>query len=169
MAHKTKGVLLMQIEASRNLRLGLFMALVGVVLACDPQRVYEFHHELQGGTWHISDTLEFSFDEMRGFPKKAVVGIRYSDEYDYHNLYMRYIFSDSLGEVQFDSLINLALFQTKTGKPLGGGFGKNYTKFDTLPMVFDSLTVPSKASLIHYMREESLDGVSSVGLKLLKE
>ncbi|WP_157971974.1 gliding motility lipoprotein GldH [Pleomorphovibrio marinus] len=142
---------------------------MSVTMACEPQRVYEFHHELQGGTWHVSDTLEFAFDDRRGFPSMALVGLKYSDEYDYHNLYLRYIFSDSLGQVQFDSLINLSLFDPKTGKPLGGGFGKSYTKFDTLQVVFDTLTVPSKASLIHYMREESLDGVTSVGLKLLKE
>ncbi len=136
--------------------------------ACDSSRLYEHHIELEDGQWHVVDTLEFDLQGFKVSPDKALVGIRYTDDYEYHNLYLRYIVKDSLGQVQNDSMVNIALFDAKSGKPLGGGFGKHYTKFDTLPVEFDPMIMPSRFSLVHYMREEELMGLSSIGIKLLK-
>jgi gliding motility-associated lipoprotein GldH len=169
MAHLTKAVLPMRINFPDFSHFFIVLALLGVICACDSSRLYEVHHELGEDQWNLVDTLEFSLEELEDLPFKALVGVKYTDDYEFHNLYLRYIFSDSLGQVQYDSMVNLALFDAKTGKPLGGGFGRRYTKFDTLPIDFDQGKMPVKASLVHYMREEQLVGLTSVGLKLLKE
>ncbi len=169
MAHLTKGVLQMRIDYPDFPHFLYVITLLGVICACESGRLYEHHYELGNSKWPLVDTLEFSLQEMDDLPSKALVGINYTDDYEFHNLYLRYIFSDSLGRVQYDSMVNLTLFDAKTGKPFGGGFGKQYTKFDTLPIDFDANKRPDKAFLVHYMRKEQLSGISSVGLKLIKE
>jgi gliding motility-associated lipoprotein GldH len=76
---------------------------------------------------------------------------------------------DSLGQPMVDSLLNINLFDVKTGKPLGDGFGNIFTKYDTLPMeqIYDNQHV--KIQFIQYMRKEELEGIEAVGLKIIGE
>lgn len=169
MAHPTKEGLPMRIDYSLFPHFYYVLGFMVFICSCESERIFEIHHKLENSEWQMLDTLYFSLNEMEELPYKAIVGVNYTDDYEFHNLYLRYIFRDSLDRVQYDSMVNLSLFDPKTGKPLGGGFGKRYTKFDTLPIDFDSEKNIAKASLVHYMREDQLLGLSSVGLKLIKE
>jgi hypothetical protein len=72
---------------------------------------------------------------------------------------------DSLGQSVETKLLDIPLFESKTGKPLGDGYGGTFTKYDTLPLdnTFSSI------HLIQYMRVDELSGIETVGLKVLKK
>ena len=60
----------------------------------------------------------------------------------------------------------MVLFDPKSGEPLGEGFGNSYTRYDTLPFLFDQQT--KSVTLLQYMRQDLLPGVEAVGIKILK-
>jgi hypothetical protein len=65
-----------------------------------------------------------------------------------------------------DTVWNVPIFDTQSGKPLGKGFGNTYTIYDTLPF-----SLPSKAKevlLLQYMRQAELEGIEAIGIKILR-
>jgi hypothetical protein len=58
------------------------------------------------------------------------------------------------------------LFDSKSGKPKGNGFGNSFTFYDTLPFPISANT--SELIYLQYMRQENLPGIEAVGLKILK-
>ncbi|WP_073097016.1 gliding motility lipoprotein GldH [Cyclobacterium lianum] len=132
---------------------------------CNGNRIYESFEEFPDQHWLVADTVSFTVDSLPAAgPKLLSVGIRYNDSYEYHNLYMRFLLRDSLNNIQLDSLINLQLFDPKTGQPLGSGFGNRRVLYDTLPS--SQLPVSARVQFIHYMRKDTLMGIESVGFKI---
>ncbi|MDA1268981.1 MAG: gliding motility lipoprotein GldH [Bacteroidetes bacterium] len=144
-------------------------ALLGLGLllfSCGKDRMYEEYHSFDADRWQETDSIFFdltSLDSLRG---KAIVGIRYTEEYPFSNCYLKLIIRDSSQVVLMDSLWNVPIFDRQTGKPIGQGFGNTFTTYDTLPFA-----IPTKASeviLLQYMRQAELEGIEAVGLKVLK-
>jgi len=73
---------------------------------------------------------------------------------------------DSLNNVIENKLINVPLFDSKSGKPLGKGFGNTYTRYDTIPFLLNIET--KKVTFLQYMRQNQLEGIEAIGLKILK-
>ena len=68
--------------------------------------------------------------------------------------------------VVVDSLWNVPIFDTQTGKPIGDGFGNTFTTYDTL-----SFSLPARTEevvLLHYMRQSEVAGIEAVGFKIIK-
>ena len=137
-------------------------------LACDKNRVFEQYQGMDDLKWAISDTVSFEFTSLTSDTVTSSIGVKYNDRFVFHNLYVRYLLKDSLGNQLQDSLINILLFDPKTGKPLGDGYGNVFTLFDTLPLVHLQENQGLKVQLIQYMRKEQLDGIEAVGLKILR-
>lgn len=134
---------------------------------CDGRRVYESYYDFNEASWYVGDSVSFTLEGNETEPTIPVLAIRYSDNYEYHNLYVRFQVSDSSTNVLKDSLVNILLFDPKSGKPLGKGFGNKFTKYDTL---MKNGHVPPSAKhvqLVQYMRTDKLEGLESVGLKLI--
>jgi len=148
-----------------NLKYFVWIFGIGFLLAgCNGDRIFEEYEGLKSGTWHVSDTVSFEVGNLP-VPNKTLVGIKYTKDYGFRNLYLRYILKDSLGQSVETKLLDIPLFESKTGKPLGDGYGGTFTKYDTLPLdnTFSSI------HLIQYMRVDELSGIETVGLKVLKK
>lgn len=140
----------------------------GIISSCNGDRIFEEYQGMEDLHWKISDTVNFELTPIATENAVPAIGIRYNDTFEFHNLYVRFLLEDSLGHVVQDSLINIELFDSKTGRPLGDGFGNVFTKYDTLPFVeFENQAL--KAQFIQYMRREELEGIEAVGLKIVQK
>ncbi|WP_186754683.1 gliding motility lipoprotein GldH [Echinicola salinicaeni] len=139
------------------------------IFSCDSNRVYEEYQGLSGYSWSVADTLTFEVPSGTAKNLRSTLRIKYNDSYDYYNIYVRYILKDSLDSLLENQLLDINLFDPKTGKPLGEGFGNTYTQQDTLPLKNIEELIPLKVQLIQYMRSKELKGIESIGLKIEKE
>lgn len=136
------------------------------MVSCNSDRIFEEYQGMPELHWKVADTVSFEVTTDDPNAILPMLGVRYNDTYPFHNLYVRYLLDDTLGNTLMDSLINIHLFDTKTGKPLGKGFGNVYTKYDSLPRVEVPADLPVNARFIQYMRADELEGIESIGLKI---
>jgi gliding motility-associated lipoprotein GldH len=142
------------------------MALLALVFSCSGDRVFEEFHSFEQGLWNEKDSIRFDFKSVENRTGQKLVAVKFNENYPFANCYVRIISSDSVGKTLENRLINIPLFDSKTGQPLGKGFGNTFTKYDTLP-----ISIPEQASqvsLVQYMRQEELPGIEAVGFKILK-
>lgn len=140
-----------------------------LLYSCDSQRILEEHQGVKDQSWAIDDTVSFHINGKEESPVITTLHIKYNEDYDYHNLYVRYFLKDSLGNILENELLDMLLFDPKSGKPLGKGFGNSYTRTDTLPLIQLSQKSTYKVQFVQYMRNEDLNGIEAVGLKIIKE
>jgi gliding motility-associated lipoprotein GldH len=138
-------------------------------LACDSDRIFEEYKGMESVHWDLSDTVVFQLGPIKTERVIGSIGIRYNDSFEFHNLYVRYLLKDSLGQNLGDSLINIELFDSKTGKPLGDGFGNVFTIYDTIPLTLLHENQGLQVQFIQYMRKEQLKGIEAVGLKINRD
>jgi len=134
--------------------------------SCSGDRVYEEFYSFESNAWNEKDSASF---DLKALPDKngpKLIGIRYNEEYPFSNCYIRVISKDTTGAILDNKLINVPLFDSKSGKPKGSGFGNSFTAYDTLP--FEVSDQSGELYFIQYMRQESLPGLEAVGLKILK-
>ncbi len=124
---------------------------------------YEKYQGMEDLSWHLQDTVRFIIekDDRVGVP---MVAVKYTEDYNFRNLYIRYILKDSAGNEIKTDLINVPLFESTTGKPLGDGFGRTYTKYDTLHL--DTVFHFTQIDFVHYMRVDKLNGIEAMGLRI---
>ncbi|MFD2203263.1 gliding motility lipoprotein GldH [Shivajiella indica] len=145
-----------------------FYLLIGLILlfmSCNQNRVYEDYQGMETQSWNIDDTVSFKINQGLNFDKTVFI-FKYNNEYEYRNLYIRYILEDSLGVEIESRLINVPLFESTTGKPLGKGYGNTFSFFDTLPI--NNEIGFHQIHFIQYMRVDNLKGIEAIGLKLIK-
>lgn len=144
----------------------VFFFLVFLAFSCSDDRIYEDFQAVPSGNWGIQDTLRFELGDLDLNGRKSMIAVRFSEEYSFSNCYVRVISYDSARVILENRLINVPLFDSKSGEPLGKGVGSTYTKYDTLPFTF----MPETKSLtfLQYMRTDQLTGIEAVGLKILK-
>ncbi|HAH37352.1 MAG TPA: gliding motility lipoprotein GldH [Algoriphagus sp.] len=150
-----------------SLRILCFLGLSLCLYSCSGDRLYEDYisvNETSG--WNQYDSLSFVIGDLPIQDKKPIIGIRFTENYPFSNFYMRVISKDSTGQITENRLINIPLFDSKSGEPLGTGFGSTYTKFDTMPFQLKEGT--QSIVLLQYMRQENLPGIESAGIKILK-
>lgn len=145
------------------------LGIVGIALllfACGEERMYEEYHTFDADSWRETDSISFDLTGLDSVRGRAVVGIRYTEEYPYSNCYIKVIFQGSRRVVLMDSLWNVPIFDRQTGKPIGQGFGNTFTTYDTLPIILP--TKATKVIMLQYMRQAELQGIEAVGIKVLK-
>jgi gliding motility-associated lipoprotein GldH len=136
-----------------------------LMFGCDNDRLFEKYQGMETGAWNIADTVSFNLPKI-SVPNKAIVAIKYNDDYEFRNLYLTYILKDSLDQVIESQLLEVPLFDNKSGKPLGSGFGNTFTKYDTLPL--SGIKPFTKVELLQYMRVDEIAGIEAVGVKFVK-
>ena len=154
------------ITMKRRSRLFFFLSTIVLAASCNSDRVFEEYTGMPELHWKVADTVSFDVRTMAPDVAQPLLGIRYNDTYPFHNLYVRYLLNDTLGNTLMDSLLNIPLFDARSGKPLGKGFGNVYTRYDSLPQVMLPADVPVSVRFVQYMREEELEGIEAVGLKI---
>ena len=144
------------------------LLIITVLSACDKNGVYQNFTDFDSQFWHQDSVVTFRFkieDASRKYNLKAL--IRNSQQYPYHNLYYQYTLVDQNDSVLNQELMQIILFDPKTGVPMGGGVGEIY---DNDQMVLENYTFPSageyEVSITQYMRLDTLPYVYSVGLRI---
>lgn len=144
----------------------LLISLVLVGIGCSDDRIFEEFKEINAAKWEAKDTLSFDFGTLNITDKKSLIALRFNESYAYSNCYVRVISYDSTMTIMENRLINIPLFDSKSGKPLGKGIGNTFTRYDTIPFAIAPNT--RKFTLLQYMRTDQLEGIESVGIKILK-
>ncbi|TVP47724.1 MAG: gliding motility lipoprotein GldH [Mongoliibacter sp.] len=147
-----------------KLRLASLMAII-LLWSCESDRVFEKYQGMEMQSWQIDDTVSFHFENPID-AKSSIIAIKYNQEYEFRNLYLRYFLMDSAGSEIESQLVNIPLFENTTGKPLGSGFGNTFTRFDTLPL--EKGEDYHSIHFVQYMRVDELKGIEAVGLKRTK-
>ncbi|MBC6368683.1 gliding motility lipoprotein GldH [Algoriphagus sp. AK58] len=142
-----------------------FIALFSLI-SCSEGRLYEEFHPFNSSIWAETDSVVFDLSKVESLEGKSLIGIRFNENYPFSNCYVRIILKDSSQSILSNKLLNVPIFDSKAGQPLGEGFGNTYTKYDTLPLSFSKET--KEVLLVQYMRKPELEGIEAVGLKILK-
>lgn len=153
-------------KAMTKLFLVVVFASMLLLVSCDRERLYENFHSFDQAGWDASDTVAFDLSELDSSTGKTLVAVRYTEDFPFSNCYIKLIYRDSSKLVLSDTVWNVPIFNTQSGKPLGKGFGNTFTTYDTL-----SFTVPALAKevlLLQYMRQAELAGIEAVGMKVLR-
>lgn len=139
-----------------------------VLFACDSDRVFEENQDIPDRIWLEQSALNFDF-EISDATKNYTVyaNISNSKEYPFYNLYYQYTLIDSLGRPLKKDLMNIHLFDPKTGEPFGSGLGD---LFDHRQVVLQDISFPDAGKytvrLEQYMRRDSLPNIVSVGVRV---
>ncbi|PRY87450.1 gliding motility lipoprotein GldH [Mongoliibacter ruber] len=148
------------------MKLRLFYFLTVMILwSCDSERVFEKYQGMETQYWHINDTVSFYFESPLE-ASASLIAVKYNQDYEFRNLYLRYFLMDSMGNEVESQLVNIPLFESTSGKPLGEGFGSTFTRFDTLPLELGENY--HSIHFVQYMRVDQLKGIEAVGLKRTK-
>jgi gliding motility-associated lipoprotein GldH len=138
-----------------------------VFFSCSSDRAFEEFHAFPGEQWTLQDTVSFDLDLEANNIGQSLIGVRFNESYPFSNLYVNFWMIDSAGSEVDSKLLNIPLFDSKSGKPLGKGFGNTFTKYDTLRFEINERV--KKISILQYMRTEEITGLEAVGLKILKK
>lgn len=144
---------------------GFVLASILFLIGCDSSRLYEEYRGMDSGSWNLNDTVTFVVPKPLP-DSKTLLAVKYTNEYEFRNLYLTYFLKDSLNQTIESQLIDIPLFDSKSGRPLGKGYGNTFTKFDTISI--DSPKTFYSIQLVQYMRTDQLKGIESLGLKILK-
>jgi len=137
------------------------------LISCSGDRVFEEFKAIENESWNEKDSISFDLNFPLEEAGKTLIGIRFNESYPFTNLYVRFLGMDSLGYLKENKLLNVPLFDSKSGSPLGKGFGDTFTKFDTLPFTIGEDI--KSISVVQYMRKEEIEGVDAIGIKILKK
>lgn len=141
-----------------------------LLTACDKNRLYEQIYTLDNQKWPEKEPFVFQFEVNDTTQLYNVLyNLRYSLDYPYYNLHMKYTIKDEQGQIVATQLQDMNLMHPKTGYPFGNGYGEMYElQIMALPKIKFKETGKHNFTLHHYMRTDTLEGVASVGLRLEK-
>jgi len=149
-----------------KLKGALLVLCVLLFVGCDSGRVYESDHDFDGLSWHMDSIPSFQFTIDDTTPKDVVFKIRNSLDFPFRNCYITYMLEDSLGNTLKSELINMALFDEKTGEP----FGKGNSVFQHAQTILSNYSFPDAGTynlrLAQYMRRTDLVGTYSIGVRV---
>ena len=143
------------------------LGLAILFFSCTEDRYYEHNQDFEDRIWNMEETAEFEFEiDSIELPYQIKLNVRNTMDYTYRNLYIKYELSDSTNLIE-DKLLNIDLFEPKSGKPYGERQSDIYAHQLILQ---DSVFFPEKGKykigLKQYMREKKLEGMVSVGLRI---
>lgn len=145
----------------------LVVCLSIALFSCDKSSVSEAHKDIPN-LWQADSIVAFKFhvpDNMQHY--NLYFYVRNGVEFPHSNLYFKYWLKDSTNTILETELLNMPMFNSKSGYPLGNGIGDLFEhKFEILT----NYTFPASASYIiefqQYMRYDSLPEIYSVGYRL---
>lgn len=151
-------------------RLLLYACILGLIVlnACDNERIYEENKEFSDHFWAADSTLDFKIAfENPDSVYTLFVNIRNTNNYEFHNIFLKYLLISENQDTIKDELQEFYLFDPKTGQPYGAGLGDIYDH--RMPMI-ENLKVPAAGTyhllMRQYMRRDSLNELLSAGFRL---
>ena len=174
--HKAQGFsyCLDYLKTRMNHRFALHLAVglgfVGLLTACDPNRVFEENTDFATSSWDVQQKPAFTFAIADTTARYDVYfNVRYAPAYGYYNLYLQASLKGPAGLVGRPMLHQLLLLDPKTGEPKGKGTGDIYD--------LQALAMPNQhfakagnytITLEQYMRQDQLPGLMAVGVRVAK-
>lgn len=136
-------------------------------ISCTEERYYEANHDFKDRVWDMEETAVFNFEiDSIELPYQIKLNVRNTMDYPYRNLYIKYKLKDSTYLME-DKLLNLKLFEAKTGEPYGDHQSELYSHQLILQdSVFFHRKGKHKIELKQYMREMELQGIVSTGIRI---
>ncbi len=145
----------------------LILLLFFTLVSCGNDSLYENHNEFSTGFWQKDNLQSFEVQIDDSQNHSIFYHLRYTTDYDYCNSYVNYKIFSPTGKILVQKMKLDTLFDCKTGKPLGEGFGSIYTKEFELEQNFDfSEKGKYKIELEQMMRKDSLEGIQTVGIRI---
>ncbi len=148
------------------------LCLFAALAACTEARHYEKNYDIVDTKWAADSLYVFEFEIKDATAKyDFFYNLRNDLLYPYQNIYVAFYLENAQKEVIDQELQNITLFDPKTGKPFGSGFGDTYSHQLPIPKL-TNFKFP-KAGKYTYrleqrMREDPLPKIRSVGLKIVK-
>lgn len=150
------------------MRYTLLLVLILALCSCDDQRLFEENKSLDTEFWYVDSLMTFGFgvsDISTSYNLYA--NFSHSSEYNFHNLYYKYLLTDSTEKELVSELVNIHFYDPKSGKPLGSGLGD---VFDHRHLIVEDYKFEKpgyyKLSFQQYMRTDSLPDIVSVGARI---
>ena len=143
----------------------LFVGILTLLWGCGPSTdKYERHIALEGEMWEMHQMLPFEFNVSDTLaPYQLSLNFRYTEDYPYQDIFLFLQTTLPDGSCAKDTL-HADLF-TSEGKPLGKGH-----RVKELEIPYGLLQFPKQGKYVmHYlqaMREDSLQGITSFGIRL---
>jgi gliding motility-associated lipoprotein GldH len=154
-----------------KLSLGFIFLLELLFFACSDSGVLiDESHNFPTSGWIQKQPLQFKVNIPVDSASYALyVVVRQNNAYPFYNLYFSPSILDESGKIIQRGLAEAILYDPKTGKPKGAGFGDIYEKKF---LVYPSLKFPKKGAykiqIEQSMRVDTLAGMVSFGLLLEK-
>lgn len=149
-----------------NLRILIGLLLLVFITACDRNVVFEKNLKIPSETWHQDSILKLSTEISDTIQLYDIyLNLRHSTQYGYRNFYLFFETIMPDGNIVRDTLE--CLLADRTGKWHGSGFGR----IKTNSFLFrESVWFPQEG-IYHFrmeqaMREETLEGIIDVGLRI---
>lgn len=138
--------------------------------ACNKSEVYYNYREIKNTKWSKLDTLFFDIDSLTiipGEPYTISLEVTHSLNYPYRNIWI-YLHEDMINP-NFTVHGKQFMLADEFGKWHGAGFGSLY---QISLKYFDNVQFKDKRNyrikVVHGMRDEPLEGIEKVGLKISK-
>ncbi|TDG93071.1 gliding motility lipoprotein GldH [Cardinium endosymbiont of Culicoides punctatus] len=136
------------------------------MFGCDSDNLIQKAFEFPQYSWDVDKKVFFEFNiDTSDQPYDLVLLLNNNATYPYQNLYIRYYLEGE--EVSESAIIELQLFNKKTGKPLGYGWGK--TKLHQICLFSNFIFKKAgiyRFQLEHVMRQKVLLGIERVVLNV---
>lgn len=137
------------------------------ISSCNQNSIYTNYFDFNEEIWNSDSSIVFSFNSRDAENIRLNLGISYSNDYPFQNLYTSYSLVDSSNSILENKMIEYQLFDRKYGFPLGDGIFKNFI-VDSL--IIDSISINKNSEykfiITQSMRDDVLKGISRVSLDI---
>lgn len=143
----------------------LMLFLLGGLISCTDNSLYQKSYELEGEEWHVDNKLSFEFD-VEDNSKNNIISLtmRLNEDYPYANMYL---FLTTIGANQKQRTDTLSLLLAESDGKWKGEDKGSIIEF-VIPIFNNKFPDKGTYNLIlqHGMRDEYLPGVIDVGIKV---
>jgi gliding motility-associated lipoprotein GldH len=150
---------------------GIGLLLVMILFSCGEEGVViDETKTFEGHGWIQKQPIRLDFSISDTVSSYAIqVVVRQNNQYPFYNLYFSPTLFDAKGKAIQKGLAEAILYDPKTGKPKGAGFGDIYEKkFLVYPKMRFNKAGKYRIQLEQSMRVDTLAGMVSIGLLIQK-
>lgn len=137
---------------------------------CKSEAVHEQVVDIAKTGWADTTAAKFDFEiKSAEKPKNLFLTIRYTNDYNFYNLYVQYALTDSTGKELVKKLDQIILYDEKQGEPYGSGLGGTHD-LSVKMFYFKNYIFPYngkyKLVLRQFMRISPLQGIQAIGVQV---
>lgn len=148
--------------------ISFFLIVLFSISGCDSEYSHTQVQNFPESVWKMDSIITFKFKIDRPVsPLNLLYQVQFRPDYPFENIWLDYSLKGPNGNELTASRDNLNLFESKTGKPIGDGVGNRiFLDAYFLKGIRLKDTGIYILEVKHYMRQENLIGIQSLGLKI---